>query len=335
VLDKLFESIYSKIFVAIVIERSKSVVYIQISSKKHTPKNYHKSFEDREFTTTMREYIDSFIGESPFSYICVLDYSEEQGAIPTCSTKDMTVFGDFSASKMMCHENDWAYYTSVSGIETIKKTYAGIGVDFIFSSFSILSSFFKDKIETQLGLFVLVEENFITVGVFDKMKLLFGEHLYVGHDNNQDEMMMDSSDSEIDLDLESSIDLDDIDTMSDIDGLDDFGDIEDLDAIDEIDEFSQSQDDDFLDEEEDFLVQGPSSFNEDYQRFTAIQNSVNRFYKDSKYQSKFIETVYIADAIGVSADLKTYLEEEMFFSVFVRHIDLGGEMIDLAKAELK
>ena len=334
-LSILFESIYSKVFVAIVIERSKSVVYIQISSKKHTPKNYHKSFDTTEFTTNMIEYIESFTGETPFSYICVLDYSEDQGAIPTCSTKEMSVFGDFNASKMMCHENEWAYFTSTTGIETIKRTYKQVGVDFIFSSFSILSSFFKDKIDTHLGLFVLLEDNYITLGVFDKNKLLFGEHLNVEHDNTQDEMMVDSSDSEIDLDLESSIDLDDIDSMGDIDGLDDFGDIEDLDAIDEIDEFSQSQDDDFLDEEEDFLVQDPSSFNEDYQRFLAIQSSVNRFYKDSKYQSKFIETVYIADAIGVSADLKTYLEEEMFFNVFVRHIDLGGEMIDLAKAELK
>ncbi|EQB39857.1 hypothetical protein M947_04570 [Sulfurimonas hongkongensis] len=334
-LGKLFESIYSKIFVAIVIERSKSVVYIHISSRKHTPKNYHKSFDSTEFGEKIKEYIDSFIGESPFSYICVLDYSEEQGAIPTCSTKDMSTFGDFSASKMMCHKNGWAYYTSASDIETIKKTYAQVGVDFIFSSFSVLSSFFKDKIDSHLGLFVLVENSYITLGVFDNCKLLFAEHLNIEHDNNQDELMMDSSDEEIDLDLGSSIDLDDIDAMSDIDGLDDFGDIEDLDTIDEIDEFAQSQDDEFLDEEEELLVQDPSSFNEDYQRFLAIQSSVNRFYKDSKYQSKFIETVYIADAVGVSSDLKTYLEEEMFFSVFVRHIDLGSEIIDLAKAELK
>jgi len=335
VLGRLFESIYNKIYIAIVIERSKSVVYVHISSKKHAPKNYHKSFDDTGFGEKMKEYIGSFIGESPFSYICVLDYSEEQGAIPTCSTKEMSIFGDFSASKMMCHKNDWAYFTSTSAIKEIKSTYEEIGVDFIFSPFSVLSSFFKDKIDTQLGLFVLVEDSYVTLCVFDKSKLLFAEHLNVDQDNNQDEMMMDSSDSEIDLDLESSIDLDDIDTMSDIDGLDDFGDIEDLDAIGEIDEFSQSQDEGFLDEEDDLLVQDPSGFNEDYQRFLAIQSSVNRFYKDSKYQSKFVETVYIADGVGVSNDLKTYLEEEMFFSVFVRHVDLGGEIIDLARAELK
>lgn len=333
-LNRLFESIYSKIFVAIVVERSKSVVYVNVSSKKDSPKNYHKRFDTIVFGTKMKEYIDSFIGESPFSYICVLDYSQDQGAIPTCSTKDMHLFGDFSASKMICHDNEWAYYTSASTIEEIKKTYKDVGVDFIFSSFSVLSIFFKDKIDTHLGLFVLLEENYITLAVFDKGRLLFGDHLDVEHDSSEDELTMDSTETEIDLDLDSSIDLDELDDMSD---LDDFGDIEDLDTIAEIDEFSNSQDDesDLLDMEDELLVQDPDSFNEDYQRFLAIQSSVNKFYKDSKYQSKFIETVYIADAIGVSGDLKTYLEEEMFLSVFIRHMDLGSEMIDLAKAELK
>lgn len=332
-LGRLIKSIYSKIFVAIVVEQSKTIVYTHISSKKLGPKNYHKSFDTAEFTPKIKEYVDSFLGESPFSYIAVLDYTQDQGAIPTCSIKEMPIFGDFSASKMMCHQNEWGYFTSASGIQEIKKTYADVGVDFIFSSFSVLSNFFKDKIDTHLGLFILLQESYITLSVFDKKEFLFGERLGVGSDNNQEEMMMDSSDNEIDLDLESSIDLDDIDTMSDIDGLDDFGDIEDLDAIEEIDEFAHSQDDNLLEEE--FLVQDPSSFNQDYQRFLAIQSSVNRFYKDTKYKSKFIETVYIADAIGVSPDLKTYLEEEMFFTVFVRHVDLGGEIIDLAKAELK
>lgn len=331
-INKLFESIYSRVFVAIVVERSKSVVYIHISSKKHTPKNYHKSFDTTDLGPKMQEYIDSFIGESPFSYICILDYSQGQGSIPTCATKEISVFGNFSASRIMCHKNGWAYHTTVAAIEDIKKTYKSIGVDFIFSPFSILSAFFKDKIETHLGLFILLEDNYITLGVFDNTKLLFGEHLDVEHDDSQEDMLIDTPDTEMALD--SSIDLEDIEAITDID---DFGDIEDLDSMDEIDEFANSLDGDnaFIDEDDDLLVQDPSSFNEDYQRFIAIQNSVNRFYKDSKYQSKFIETVYIADAIGVSPDLKTYLEEEMFLSVFVRHIDLGSEIIDLAKAELK
>ncbi len=76
-------------------------------------------------------------------------------------------------------------------------------------------------------------------------------------------------------------------------------------------------------------------FNEDYHRFSLIQSSISDFYKDSKYDSKFIENIYIADSIGISGDLKKYLEEEMFLNVFVRRLDLPAEVCEIAKAELK
>ncbi|MDD3059526.1 MAG: hypothetical protein PHW94_01110 [Sulfurimonas sp.] len=47
-----------------------------------------------------------------------------------------------------------------------------------------------------------------------------------------------------------------------------------------------------------------------------------------------MESVYIADGCGVSQDLKRYLEEEMFLSVYVRKIDLAKQVCELAKAEL-
>ena len=66
-----------------------------------------------------------------------------------------------------------------------------------------------------------------------------------------------------------------------------------------------------------------------------IQSSINRFYKGFLYDSKFIESAYIADSIGMRGDLKRYLEEEMFLSVFVRHLDLYAEVCEAAKAESK
>jgi hypothetical protein len=200
-----------------------------------------------------------------------------------------------------------------------------------------LSNFFKDKIDSHLALYILLEDNYITVCVFDNSKLLFGDHIDMDHGDDNEELLIDDSNEEdIDLDLEGSIDLDDIDAMSDIEGLDDFGDIEDLDSIDEIDEFAETEDEEeFADEDDEPSVDDGSGFNEDYQRFSLIQSSINRFYKDSRYDSKFVESVYIADAIGVSGDLKRYLEEEMFLSVFVRHLDLGAEVCEMAKADLK
>ncbi len=75
-------------------------------------------------------------------------------------------------------------------------------------------------------------------------------------------------------------------------------------------------------------------FDEDYQRFLLIHSSLGHYYSDEKYDSQFIESVYIADSIGVGDDLSRYLEEEMFLNVYIRKIDLGYEIAQLVKMEL-
>jgi len=126
--------------------------------------------------------------------------------------------------------------------------------------------------------------------------------------------------------------------MDSSDAFDDFSDIQDLDSLEEIDEFSENKDieEEFYrdDEEEELAPGSEEGFNEDYQRFSLIQSSVNHFYKDEKFESQFIENVYIADAVGISSDLKRYLEEEMFLSVYVRHLELGVEVSELARVEV-
>ena len=140
------------------------------------------------------------------------------------------------------------------------------------------------------------------------------------------------------LDEEDSIDLDDIDSIDDIDALDSFGDIEDLDSIDELDEFDDTKDiEEELAESEDseeFPIEESGELNEDYQRFSLIQSAVNHFYKSEKFESEFIENIYVGDGIGVSRDLKKYLEEEMFLNVYIRHVDLCAELCDITKMEL-
>jgi len=136
---------------------------------------------------------------------------------------------------------------------------------------------------------------------------------------------------------DDSIDLEDIDAIEDIDLFDDFGDIEDLDSIEDIDEFSESKDleEEFHQELEEVPLNEADGFNEDYQRFALIQSAVNHFYKDERYESEFIENIYVADGIGVSRDLKRYLEEEMFLSVYIRKIELVSSICELSRLELK
>jgi hypothetical protein len=123
---------------------------------------------------------------------------------------------------------------------------------------------------------------------------------------------------------------------SDAIDLDDFSGIEDLDLLEEIDEFSEFQDieEEFHEAEKPMIESGGDSNNEDYQRFSLIQASLGHFYEDKRYDGAFVENVYIADGVGVSNDLKYYLEEEMFLNVYIKHLDIPMEVCSLAKEEI-
>ena len=333
-LSKFFESIYQKVFVNIVVRSTSTDVYIELCSKNDVVDNVENSFDTTKMSEEMLEFITSYTRETPFHYISVLDMSPSQGALPTCSKNRLSYYYDVSASEYKCHNQKWTYYTSKSDLYDIERRYKDIGVDFVFSPFSLLSNFFKDKIDSNLAMYILIQDEFVTLSVFDNSELLFAEHLNMENSHENDDLLMDDSSQE--LDLEEGIDLEDVDVMDSGDSFDDFSDIEDLDSLEEIDEFSENKDveEEFYHEEEKLVEENEDGFNEDYQRFSLIQSSINHFYKDKKYESQFIENVYIADGVGISIELKRYREEEMFLSVYVRHLELGVEVAELARMEL-
>lgn len=336
-LSKLFELLYHKVYVNIVVERSQTIVYIQECSSKGSVVSESQTFNTTTIDSKMKEFINSFTSESPFFYISVLDTSKSQGALPTCVSRDMSKFCDLESSKHMCYKNNWAYYTSKVDLNTLQMAYPDIGVDFIFSPFVLLANFFKDKIDSSLAIFLLIEDNYLSLSVFKNSELLYSQHINMEHNDDNDVLSIEDHNDEIDLELDTAINLEEIDALDDVESVDDFGDIEDLDSIDEIDEFAEEDDEEEVKEEESIssIEEDATGFNEDYQRYSLIQSSINCFYKDEIYKSEFVQDIYIADGVGVSGDLKRYLEEEMFLNVFVRHLDLCSELAELAKAELK
>lgn len=341
-LSKLFESLYLKVFVNIVVARMHTSVYIETRNKKSLLEHVEEVFDTTTLNDKMLAFIDLYIQETPFYYISLLDTSEFQGAAPTCSSKELSKFCDVASLNYRCHDNKWAYYTSSSDLQHIKKQYSEIGLDFVFSPFTILARFFKDKIDKTAAMYILIEDAHISLSVFDNSKLLYADYKQLRHAEVTDDVLSDDmmADDET-LDFNGSIDLDNMNADVDMRELDDFADmddIEDLDTLEVMDDFSDlkknSVSDVITDEYKNVAMSDAKAFGEDYERFLLIQSSLNRFYKDDKYESIFVEQVFMADGIGGCADLKKYLEEEMFLSVIVRRIDLNAELCDLARVEL-
>ncbi|MBN2815838.1 MAG: hypothetical protein JXQ67_04095 [Campylobacterales bacterium] len=344
-LERLLETLYNKVFVNILLEGSRTQVYIEVCSG-NTPfevlENAHKSFDTNVLSAELVAYIQSFTKETPYFYIAILDTSLEQGAIPTCDKKRLAYYHDVSACEYKCSADNWTFFTSKSDLYALEKKYHKVGLDFVFSPFTLLAHFFKDKQHANFVMFVLVETAAISLMIFENTRLVFADYLDMHHIPEEDALSSGELDDDFDLDLEDSIDLEGIDVdAQEMEMIDDFGDIEDLDSLEEIDEFSEHKD---IEEELLEAVQEPEgssgvatkdSFNEDYRRFALIQSAVGHYYKDERYASSFIENVYVADGVGMSSEFKRYLEEEMFVNVYIRQADIAMEMCELAKMEFE
>jgi hypothetical protein len=348
VLDKIFQLLYNVVLVSITKDSQHYYVYVEIHKNKKIINSDEQIFgTDKKSKDRFLEYIKNFTKETPYFYISYLDDFKEQGAIPTCDEKELENFININDIKKICYNNLWGVYTSKIALKELKKNLEEIGVDFVFSPIFLLYNFYKDKVTLDIALYVLIKDNSITLAVFKASKLLYGDYIDITFSENlleMDDEIMELDDEE---NNEEDIDLEEISLDDDVDELDDFGDIEDLDTLEDIDDFSHSKDleeeleESYEDVVEDNISQNhikdddtQKSLSDDYKRFKAIMESINEFYKNDIYESEFIENIYVADSIGLSGEFKKYLQEEMFMSVYIRHIDIPLELIELTKMEL-
>jgi hypothetical protein len=340
----VIEWLYRKIFIAIIPDGESCDVRVVVLKKKKIISKAAERFEGVNLNDSILSYIRKYTDESPFHYIALLNPDPTQGALNGCSLHNIEE--GLTGSKTLCRNKKWLLYASLKELDAQKKRYAGIGLDFIFSPFSVIEQFFADKIGTGFALYALAQKESFTLAFFDDGKLEYAHnfpmHRYQsgsGTEDNDIGFSIGVEDHDED-DLGQGINLDDIESLDDldiIDELDSLSDIEDLDSLDDIVEFSE--DDLTLEEKRsavphnDEVKHEMERFNDDYIRFEFIQKMLERFYAGEECRNRFVETVYIADGCGSGSELKRYLEEELFLNVLIRRIDIGDEVISLAISE--
>lgn len=342
-LSKMLGLLYPKVFINIIIKRESCSFHVEVYSNNKQSTYYDKEFDTIIFNEQMFEYVQEFIKDSPYYYVAILDNSSDQGALPSCTKSILNSFEDLSTSEYKCIENKWSCYTSKTDLYALEKSYEDIGVDFVFSPFIVLANFFKDKREKNLAMYALLQDNGVCVMIFNEGELLFAQYLQ-SLINTEENITLDEYIDPIEDTLElndDGIDLDDLHPDENLSDIDELSNIEDLDSLEDIEEFSEGKDleEELLENQTEEISSDKehdtdSNFNEEYQKFTLIQKALDHYYKDERYDSKFIETIYIADATHATNDLKRYIEEEMFLNVYVRSIDLPSELGTLVKKEL-
>ncbi len=337
ILSKIMHGLYLKIYISIVASSTKTHVSIHTLKGNKIKDTRVKVFEGEELSQNMLSFIHSFRSESPFSYISFLDYSLHQGAVPTCKVEEFLKSSHKDIYTTLCYDS-WSSYTSKIDLSMLEKKYSSLGLDFVFSPFCIIENFFKDKIEMQATLYVLIQDESMSIAVFEDSKLKYAEFADVKNEKLEGELTLGDAKAELNFDDDQmSINLEDVDVDVDVDdGFNDLTNIQDLDSMEEFEDFTEIKVGD-KETKQDLMSakdeEHSSGFNEEYKRFNAIKNALKTYYTDEKYENNFIESVYIAAACDVENSLKNYLEEELFLKVYVRQVDISTEVFDLAKRE--
>lgn len=336
----VIELFYRKIFISVVHdEGTYDVRSLVIKNRKESIKEV-QTFEGEGALTSLQNFLQKKISDSPLHYISLLNSDPRQGAMAGCS--HALAEETLSDSKVVCRNKQWLLYSSVREIDSMKKSLSPIGIDYLFSPFSVLEVFFKDKINGGLALYGLVQKGSFSIALFDQGKLEFAHHYNMHRDvgtKNEEEhsagFILDSEEEGEKISEQSDIDI--LDDLDIIDDLDIFSDIEDLDSLEEIAEFSE--DEPTPEEIRAILPNGDTMksdidrFGNDFTRFECIQKTLSNFYGMKECQNRFVETVYLADTYGIGTELKHYLEEELFLNVSIRRINLADEVLALSLEE--
>lgn len=341
----MIKRFYRKIFVAIVQDGGKYDVRVVAKKQKKLLYKESRVFEGTSAHEDIRVYLRKYLEESPLHYVALLNPAHKQGALSGCKHHHEDDTEELSGAKTLCQNEEWLLYSSLRELESIQMQYKTIGLDFIFSPFSVLEHFFRDKTDGDFALYALAQKDSFSIALFEDGKLEYARHYPMQEKNG---LSIEDESSTIGFSVgikeedeaDKGISLDDIESLDDLDileELDDLSDIEDLDSLEEIAEFSE--DEPTFEEKRIVFPRGSEiknemdKFNNDYRRFELIQRTLAHFYGGEQCRNRFVETVYIADAYGSGAELKRYLEEELFLNVLIRHIDLADEVTALAMAE--
>ncbi len=337
-LARVFERLYAKVYVVIVVLKKK-VNVTTMTVHGESSKVNRVEFELSQIASELYDYIQEAVVETPFYYIGVLNNGINQGAIPTCHRHEALKYADISLSKTLCIRGSYMLYSSKYELDSIEKMFQSFGVDFIFSPFTLLERLYKDKIDAKAQLYILIYDEYLAMAIFQRNTLLFASFEHVDSGVTDTEFDDKEEEEEVVFDLEEEHKEEGI-SIDDLDALDDLSDLEDLDAIHELDEFTDETPDfssshDTQTDAMQVIAPAMEDFGMSYEQFLRIQKRLEFYYNDETYCSEFIENVYIADANDSSDDLKRYLEEELFLNVVIRKVNIDDELLTLSMEEVQ
>ncbi len=310
-------------FLALIVEEKNCKVKQKVVKGNDTIFVEESTFEIEskdKLSEELINYVNRLQEDYEHTYITLFLNTLGQGVIPTCDIDALKKFSvDKDKVKTVCVEDRYLIYGTLIDIKWADKTFAKIGLDFVFSPFLVLDYFIKRDISNEeieideIMLYVLNTGNALTVMIMKKSDLLFGSFFNIAKDENL--LYTDygeNSESGDDIFAELDFAEDDDELL-----------IENLTDIDDIPGFENSE------------IEGKIELSEQDERFVKyLSAALKEFYSNDLYESEFIQSVRIFDDININPSVIKYLKNELLLEVSSENVSVRNALIDLSCKEV-
>ncbi|HFP7755843.1 TPA: clan AA aspartic protease, partial [Campylobacter coli] len=274
-----------------------------------------KTFDKSE---KLLEYVKTLNSKFLFYHTALFLNVKEQGLIPSKNDKDFERFNVGKMSLKSIALNNALIYTATEHIEYFNELFEDYGgLDFLYSPFAILyHNILKEKPNSdKITLYAYKHEHILTLIICRGIEILYGDIIFF--------------EEELDLEFghqEENLDNLGEDTLNDTEvTLDNFNETLEnkLNALDQFDNILGNNENDM------------DQFGNDIELCRHIVTSIEKFYKDDKYPSAFIDKALILSTKELDQSAIEFLEEETLLEIESKPINTLDSIIELMQKELQ
>ncbi len=297
----LLKKILPQLFTSIILEDKKNILKTSIYKNHKLISSNEKTFDKSE---KLLEYVKTLNSKFLFYHTALFLNVKEQGLIPSKNDKDFERFNVGKMSLKSIALNNALIYTATEHIEYFNELFEDYGgLDFLYSPFAILyHNILKEKPNSdKITLYTYKHEHILTLIICRGIEILYGDIIFF----------------EEELDLEFGHQEENLDNL----GEDTLNDTEVT-----LDNFNETLED---------KLNALDQFGNDIELCRHIVTSIEKFYKDDKYPSAFIDKALILSTKELDQSAIEFLEEETLLEIESKPINTLDSIIELMQKELQ
>lgn len=169
---KTLESLMPTLFITLIPSGEGVHLYAELRKNAKVKKRFDEQLV--RGNENLEKKIRHLEAQHTVSYIVLLEAEASQGVLKSCSESGGM---DPSSIEMICSEKGWGLYMAKDDLHDRQRAYKNIGLDLLFSPFSLLHSIYEEGVSINDGLYLLFCSGYVFGSVYKDGALIFGHRI--------------------------------------------------------------------------------------------------------------------------------------------------------------